>query len=424
MSFFKRLFGGKSFDEEIAEADRLFDDEAWADARAAYDRALESAKDAPASSVERCEARIGECLDELAKARIEEAERLAADEHLDLAEAELKSAMELASSDEIVKDARRRLETLEKQDALRQAEGPDEMSDDDRWALLAGSWEEEQLDEYDDYGEEFREALLALHDDQVDEALEALEAILEEAEEPVYLWLEVGRARLLAEDHEGAEEALREFIDELDEDEGGQSRLSAHAALAGLRDRADDEEGALAELGAAMELFPDEPVPFLMMGRYLLSKDHVDEAVEVLESGAELLDEDRPDWRFLEQLGLAYAEADRPAEAAATLDRIIALFVSLRRPDRPLDYPPAAAVARAKIYEDEGRLEKAADIYRTLSSGTDTANHLTYHREAARLLLELELEEEARRMLTRALALAEDDEEARAEIEEQLAELE
>ena len=55
-----------------------------------------------------------------------------------------------------------------------------------------------------------------------------------------------------------------------------------------------------------------------------------------------------------------------------------------------------------------------------LSQGNDRANHLHYHREAARVLAKLELTDEARRMLERAAALAEDDEEQLAAVNEQL----
>ena len=147
------------------------------------------------------------------------------------------------------------------------------------------------------------------------------------------------------------------------------------------------------------------------------------EGREVLASGVALLDPDRPDWRYLEALGIAHHENGDDVKAANYLDQVLLFFVSLRRHDRELDYPPPTAILRASIHEADGQYEKAADLYRGLASGSDVANHLTYHREAARLLLEIDLDDEARRMLTRALALA-DDEETSAEIEAQLAELE
>lgn len=424
MGFFKKMFGGSSFADERADADRAFDAGDFPTARAAYERALDRKKGASPDDVAHCEERMGRCLDGMAEAHIEEAERLVELGDLDLAEEELRHAMELGRSDDVVKRARRRLETLEKEDAVRQAEAPAELSDDDRWAILAGTWEDEQLDEYDAYGEPMREALLTLHDGEAEAGREKLEAILADADDPLYLWLEVGRARMLCEQWESAEDALRTFLDGLEEDQGGESRLAAHANVAMLRDRDDDEEGAMEEYSAAMEAFPDDPRPFLLMGRYLRETGAAAEAAEVLEAALPLLDEDRPDWTFLEALGLALHEAERDDEAAVYLDQVISFFVSRRRGDQTIDYPPATAVARAEIYEAQGRLEKAADLWRGLASGGDKANHLVYHRETARLVLELGLEDEARRMLTRALALAEDDAAQKAEIEAQLAELE
>jgi tetratricopeptide (TPR) repeat protein len=423
VSFFKKLFGGGSFEDERAEGDRLYEAGAFQEARIAYQRALDRPKDAAEDALERCRSRIAECLDRMAEARIEEAARLTEEGNVELAEAELRNAIETAASEEIARRGRRALEALEQADALRQAEVPDEMSDEDRWALLTGNWENEQLDEYDELGEPFRDAMLALHDGRVEEARAALEAMVDE--DACYLWLEIGRARVLAEDVAGAEEALRTFLEALDEDEGGEARLSAHAELASLRDREGDEEGAMAELEAAMEAFPDDPRPFYLMGRYLRSKGHDAEAADVIEAALPLLDEDRPDWRFFEEIGLAKAALDEDEEAAMYLDRVIAFFVQVRRPDAPhVDFPPVTAVARAKLHEKAGELEKAADLYRALAHGSDREGHLAYHREAARILLALELVDEGRRMLTRALALAEEDAEARAAIEAQLAELE
>ncbi|HEY8430419.1 MAG TPA: hypothetical protein VIL20_18695 [Sandaracinaceae bacterium] len=426
MSFFKKLFGGTSFEDERREADRLFEVQAYEDARLAYQRALDRKQDAPPDAVEHCKERVAACLDRMAEARIAQAEQHAKDGQLDLARGELETAMELAASAEVVRRARLALDALEQEDAKRKAEVPDEISDEDRWALLAGGWEGDQADEYDEYGDAFREALLALHDGKAKEARAALEALLaQHEEEAVYLWLEVGRARLLDEDFAAGEEALRTFLGKLDEDEGGNARMSAHAELAALRDREGDEDGAIAELRAMMDAFPDDPRSYYLMGRYLREKGYAEEAAEVLEAAVPLLDEDRPDVRFLEELGLAKMEAGESEQAAAYFDRVIQFFVSIRRPDgRGIDFPPATAVARAKLHEEAGELQKAADLYRALANGSDRANHMVYHREAGRLLIELELFDEARRMLTRALALAEGDAGARADIEAQLARLE
>jgi tetratricopeptide (TPR) repeat protein len=422
MGFFKRIFGGASFDDERKEADALFEAKNFEEARIAYQRAIDRKKDASADAVEHCQERIGECLDRMAEQRIEEAERLTEEGHIDLAETELRNAAELAASDEIAKRARELLELLEQKDAKERASLPAELDDDDRWALIAGNWEGPQEDEYEEYGDELRGALLALHDNEAKKAREALEALLEEADEAVYLWLEVGRARILDKDDEAAEEALRMFLDRLDEDEGGPTRLSALAELAGIRERAGDEAGAIAELEKAMEAFPEEPLAYYWMGRHLHIKGHAEEAVEVLEAGAVLLDEDNPDVGFLELLGVACLAAEEDEKAIAYLDRVIARAIAIRRLDGEPVLRPDTAMARAALHEKAGEHEKAAGLYRSLARGPDRANHFLYHREAGRLLVEADLPDEAHRMLTRAKALA-PDAAALADIERRLAEL-
>jgi hypothetical protein len=59
----------------------------------------------------------------------------------------------------------------------------------------------------------------------------------------------------------------------------------------------------------------------------------------------------------------------------------------------------------AKLHEDDGNLARAADLFGTLAKGEDVLNHGLYHREAGRLLEELGLHDEARRMRERAEGL-------------------
>ena len=87
------------------------------------------------------------------------------------------------------------------------------------------------------------------------------------------------------------------------------------------------------------------------------------------------------------------------------LEQVIEFFTSRQ----VLDYPPSTAMTLADLYEAEGRIDRAADLYRALSAGSDRTNHARYHYEAGRLLQQLELDDEARRMLTRAEALLSDE---------------
>lgn len=421
MSFLKRMFGGASAEDERREADRLFDREDWFEARQAYERALDKqGKSGDAALRAHSEERLARCYDAMAEQRMEEAERLRADGQLELARAELSTAIELARTPSVRERARRASEMLERRDAVAQATEAPELSDDDRWAVIAGTWESAQIDEYDEYGDEFRDAILALHDARTKEAREVIERLAEEhRDEAVYLWLELGRVRLADEDVEGGAKALRRFLKRVDEEDRSDARLAAHLALTSIADKAGDEEKAISWLQKAIDAMPDDPRPYLQLGVYLRQRGHAEEAVEVLETAIDLMDEDRPSWEAFQELGLAKMDAGAEEEAIDLLEKVTRFFLS--RSIR--EFPPSTALPLARLHEKAGRLERAADLYRGLATGGDRANHLQYHRDAARVLTELGLLAEARRMLTRAAALAETQPEVLVEVEANIAAL-
>ena len=450
MSLLKRIFGGKSFDELRAEADSQFDAGELGAAKLTYERALDRAKDAPADALAAVRERIDACCDGIARRRIEVGRGHVQAGELDLAREELEGAADTAVSEEVAGEARRLIDAMEQRDALARAEEV-EVTDEEKLAVMAGSWEDEQAEEYAGYGERFEQALLAMQDDaQPDQpaevvaagasepeeaqadgaggayrapahgAREMLETLLENAEAPRYLWLEVGRARLLDGHLEAGERALRTFLETLEDEEGGDARLSAHREIAGVLDERGDEEGAIAELSAAVEQLPEDPRPLLALGHYLRTRGHPKEAVEVLEAAVDVMGESRPEWRVLQELGLACAEAGDEDRAVDMLETVIKMLVARNH----YDYPPETAVALARLHEKRGKTERAADLFRALTRGSDRRNHLAYHLEAARLLGDLELTDEAHRMLQRAAALAQHDDAARAAVEKRIAALE
>ncbi|UJR81612.1 hypothetical protein [Sandaracinus amylolyticus] len=429
MSFLKRMFGGASAEDERREGDRLWGAKDFFQARQAYERAIEKAKGG-GELREHCEARLVACADAMAEARIEEAEALRRDGQIEIARGELSTAIDLARSPKVRERARRAMEMLERRDAVEQATAVPELTDDERWAVIAGNWDEAQLDELDAHGDEGRAAILAVHAvaDETDveqqkvrakSARAVLERLVESDADAVYLWLEVGRARLIDGDEEGGAKALGAFLERVGEDGNADARLAAHVALAALADKQGDEEKAIEWLQQGIDVMPGDPRPFLQLGVYLRQKGHAEEAVEVLETAIELMDEDRPSWEAFQELGLAKRDAGHDAEAIDLLEKVLRFFVARSR----LDFPSSTARPLAELHEKAGRLERAADLYRGLANGSDRANHLAYHRDAARVLTELGLLAEARRMLTRAAALAEGQPEILADVEAKIAKL-
>jgi len=411
MGLFGTLFG--SYESRRKKADALFDGRHFGPAKLSYEGALGSAPDGQKPAILE---RITECCDGIAAARIDEAERQIEMGAIDLATQELEGALEVARDEQVIERARTVLDSLEREDAKAEVVEEQELGDDAILSLLAGQWEEEQADEYERLGDTLFDALVDMHRGEFARAREALEALVAEAKIPRYAWLELGRSRLMLDDDDAAAEAFQTFLDALDDDEGGESRLSAHVELARLEDAKGDFEAAMGHLGDAVDAFEGDPRPYLVMGNFLRGKELHEEAVDVLRSAYAVMDDAQPDWQIMTELGLALRGAEKPAEAATVLEEVIDLFSQRGLKEFPAD----TVIALAEIQEGQGKLERAADLWATLAQGTRQELRAQASREAGRLLAELGLTDEARRMLTRAGALAEDDEALAADVAERL----
>jgi tetratricopeptide (TPR) repeat protein len=411
MSLLKKLF---SADPEGLEkkADALYTVGDYGPAKLAYEKALAAS---PESAHAALTDKVRRCTDGIARQRIDEAKAYLAQGSIELAEQELEGALEVALDQAVHDEAQALLDGLEAKEAQEQATSP-EITDEERIALLMGQWGEAQAEEYESYGDALLDALLAMHKERFDDARAQLEALLADAPEPRYLWLEVGRVRLLTEDLSAGKEALQRFLGALDDDEGGETKLGANLALARLADEAGEFEEAMGYFGSAVHAMPEDYRPYLAMGAFLRDKGHGAEALEVLGTSLELNKTAGTDWRLLEEIGLASELAGKTDAARSFLEQVLEFFTS----HQITDFPPTTATALAKLYEADGRSDRAADLYRALSQGSDRERHALYHYEAGRLLHAVGLADEARRMLTRAEALTSDED---AELAEQIAAL-
>ncbi|MDD9964613.1 MAG: hypothetical protein OXR73_00190 [Myxococcales bacterium] len=421
MGLFGKLLGRKGFDELKAEADRLMEAGEHGAAKLAYEKASD-AKDATAEQRDAVLAQAATCCDAIAEARLSEAQRLLAEDELDLAMSELDHALHTAVSETLQERVRVAIDNAQRSELHEQLEVPSEQLDREaRYETLGGHWEFQQHAEYASYGDALKDALLMLHDGQIETGHQALEALLETARENAcYLWFEVARARLSAGEDAHAAEAFKAFLARLGPDEGSEARLAALMSLAALRHEADDVEGALAYYQDALEAMPEDPRTYLAMGSVLRLQGLAEEAVDILTSGLAVLDEGQAHFRLWHESGLAHADAGHDDQAIHYLEQVVEFFATRQQSD----LPPEGTSRLAELHERRGNLARAADLYRMLSAGSDVAHLLIYHRHAARLLAALGQSAEARKMLVRARELVpEEAVELAAEIDSELAQV-
>lgn len=415
-----KLFGKRTPESERAKADELFAQGDHGHAKLTYERAQQLLpRDAEAQRAE-LTVKIDACRDALARSRIAEADQLLAQGEYELALHELENGLEVAASAELKREIEQKMENSERREVREQAAALVPQGDDERYETIAGGWEEEQHDEYDWHGEPLRKALLALHDGDAATARPALEALVAADEQAAcYLWFELARARLLANDSDGGRAAFERFLAKLPEGAGGDARLTAHVELASMLREGGDVEGAIAQHQAAIEAMPDDPRTYLAMATFFRREGLAAEAIEVLEAATDALEGQERPWRITLELGLAHADLGQTQTAIDLLETVVAWFVARQH----LDLPPECAVKLAQLHEQNGNPSRALDLYRLLAAGSDVGQLYVYHQEAARLMLGLGLKADAKRMLQRGLEVAPADEKVREELTRRLAEL-
>jgi tetratricopeptide (TPR) repeat protein len=261
--------------------------------------------------------------------------------------------------------------------------------------------EAERRDDEDDDEEDRND-----DDDEDDEEERELELVTPEAQvqahvtlAEIYLELDAARKKKSDDGETAPGEAGDEPADSKDEDY-------------------DYEKAAERELRTLLDLLPDQCSPYVHLGAFLRRAGRLEEALEVLEDGRPHIGEMRPDMRLVRELGLTQRAMGDAKAATLSLKAVVEYSAMLD----DYNFDPTAAEPLAELWEEQGDLERAADLYRHLAAGTNTAGHYAYNFAAGRLLLAGDKHDLARKYLARAQELAITDEQ-RAAVEELLAKL-
>lgn len=400
MSWLGKIFGQRSAAEWLARAESEWNERDYGRAKLSFESAHD-ASDATTEQKALASAKITECRDRLAEARIKEAEALITQRDevsMELARNEIRNAMEIAASEQVIAHARALAERMDRKEAREHAE---ELAGDeaDVLAALAGTWEPEQIEEYEEHGEALTDAMIKLHRGEAADALAAMNQLLESTKDPHYLLFEVGRAQLGCNQIDAGAATLRRFLASIGPDEGGESRLVAHMELAAIAKERGDFDGAVAELENAIEALPDDPRPYLSLGTFLRKEGHATEAIEVLNAAQDVLGESKPQWRISQELGLAYVATGATARGIELLEQVVQTFAAQRLTDLPAE----TAAPLAALHEAAGNRARAADLYATLARGSDREHLYDHSFAAGRLLLALDQRDDGLRLLRQAL---------------------
>lgn len=413
MSFLRKLFGAETAEDLLRDAERKLAENDLGGARITFERARAREQDEGKRAA--IDVRIGACLDALASARLVEAKRLIQLGEHDLAIPEVEGALEIARDADVRRDAEAMLDMLSRPEPEPIHAPAPEPSRADRVAMIVGRWSKDEDAELDPLGEPLLDALVALDELQVEQSLTALEAIVAGMATPRHVMRPLARARRAAGKLDEAVVAIEAYLTIPDLPE--ESQLSAYAELASVHAERRDVEAAIAAYERCVAALDDDPRPLLLLGQYLRLEGRPAEALEVLELAAGMMESER-DFQVVLEMAHCRAALAHEEPAIALFEEVLAHFRTRGR----LEMPEDAAVPLADLYEKRGRLDRAADLMCVLAEHGPRRRRSLYGIAAARLVNELGLVDEARRLLRRAKAAAEDPE-LRGEAERRLAAL-
>ena len=407
MSFFRKLFLGdpEALRKRAAEH---FEAGRFGEAKLDFEKARDALPKNETAAREELAARALICRDRIAQERLDAGAELLAAGEIALAIEEYRGAHSVASSEELRGRAQEAIDAIDR-DAVRAEQRVVKLSREDRIAILAGSWYEDQAEEYAGYGDRFFDGVLAMDDEQFDKARECFAAELADAESPRYLILEHAKACTLSDRLDEALEGYRRFLTALGEGEGGDRRLGTYLQIGAILNARDEYEGALDAFQQAVEDFPDDYRPYYALGQQLRISGAVEEGLEVLE----LAKDKCPgvvDWTLLEEIGVAHAELGQDDAAVSVLDGILQRFLDRGN----TELPGRTVFTLAELYEKRGRLDRAADMWRLLTERGPARSRAKAYVECGRLVGALGMDEEAARMLKRGIALAAETDEGEA----------
>ena len=428
MSFLRKLLG-KDVDGLLREAGEKEKAGDIGGAVLDYERALEQMEESAKrpNEIDRLRGRIAGLRDGLADKYVDEAAAQEMDGDLEGALQSLRLALDVSGSEEKRSKLDIKVEDVQRKLADDQISAPEEdLTEDEVYQALSGSWSEWQLDEFDEYGEPFKRAFLAFHAGRFDEAIAAYKELLEQAgDDALYLRLEHARALhlkahvLVEKDGEDGEESkeqaaklreeaievIKSFRKMLPKRRTPEARAQAWSLTARIYMDMDDMDSAEDALVQAQEIVPNEPAVYLNLGRFLSSRDRTEDAIAALEQGEGLMDQRHPIVELLLLLAMVLRKAGRPKESIERLEAINNFYAAMGR----LEWDPVVAVPLAQMYEETGDIVRACDAYRNLSTGGDRDNIALYNYHAARLLKEQGRKAEIRPYMLRAREHAKDD---------------
>lgn len=386
MSLLKWITGG-DFTSHLEEGERFMSAGNYGEARLAFQRALKKSSKEKESDVANVREKMQSCARNLAMGRLEKAREFLEEGDFERAADMANDVLMIDAHSDVEKAVEQLLTEIDSRAATAEADEDVEMTDDELLAVIAGAWSTGMAAEFATYPEAFYRALMIAHEGDSTSALQLLDSMAGETNmnEAVYFYLEKARLQLISEDTDGAHASLLRFIEKAEEAgaETVEELWVAYEMLSTIHTTREEYQAAEDALLKAYRAAPGNHVPLLHLGIFLRERGELARSKRTLENAMDIMGAIHPDMRVFRELGLTHLALEERKEAVGCFKAVLDHCCHTVGHEQ---YDPEAAIPLATLYEEDGKLQEASDIYRHLANGYDTENIFIYNLEAARLL--------------------------------------
>jgi len=393
----------------LHQARDLMDSGRPGEAKILFERILTDLKDEkdPSKALEVRE-NIARCRDQLARQHLENAAAHVENGDVKSARIAIEDAIEVVHDESLRDEARSMMASLDAAEVSSMTDDAAELDDDELFNIIAGTWNDNQADEFEELGPEAIRAAILMHEGKLDKAKKSFISLASaNPDRACYILMEKGKLHLISDENEEAVESFELFLDRLPEDADDEVWINGLTLLGQSRLKSGDTEGAEEALREAAGVDMENYLGFLNLGIFLRGVGQAEEAVLYLEKAESLMSSMSPDMRVIRELGMVKLDLGDRDAAKNYLAKTLELQAATGQHGQ---FDPTAAVELARIHEEDGDIKSASDIFRHLCEGYDRTNYFIYHLNAGRLLKKLGETDLAGKYLAKASGLAPDEE--------------
>ncbi len=270
----------------------------------------------------------------------------------------------------------------------------------DKWSLYVTNLPFEKAQHFDELGDNFKKAWIALQEGHIDDAVTGLEEVYQSHQDDIDVSVELGRAYYAKGDLQKASTLLQKA------DEAAQNNIDIKLLRAQILWTLKDFKTSEDVLQKAYDIDPDNNNVLASVAQQGLMTQEFESAIAAVEQLIENVPQDISVQKLAARIYLESGDEEKALERFETVNRI---YWKIDPQTKKITFDKNSAVAAASIYFKRGeKLERAAELLNTVRANTQAEEHIAICMQLGEVYQKMEKPAKRTEVLTEALRFVEE----------------